>query len=317
MANVLAPPGVGGSGPNRVEADWWAYGLLLFMGVAWGLSLSTIKLAGQAGGHPFGMALWMITVSGAMLFLVSLCLFRPSWPRLSVVRFGAICGVCGVGFPSLVFFSAAKHLPAGIIALTFAIMPLMTYALSVAFRVERGQNRRLLGVVIGLGAMLLVILPKGALPNPDAVGWVLLTLLAGLSMAFENFYAGGYRPGKVHSLQLACGRQLGGACLLLPLVVGTGTAVPFFTTWGDLQWMTTASGILSGLAYTSLLTVIRAAGPVFASQTAYVITLAGVAWGMLIFDERHSLYVWIALAMTLVGIALVRPRRPQHISHAL
>ena len=54
--------------------------------------------------------------------------------------------------------------------------------------------------------------------------------------------------------------------------------------------------------------MIRTAGPVFASQTAYVITLAGVFWGMALLGERHSVYVWAALALMLLGLALVRPR---------
>ena len=56
--------------------------------------------------------------------------------------------------------------------------------------------------------------------------------------------------------------------------------------------------------------MIRTAGPVFASQTAYVITLAGVAWGMILLEESHSLYIWSALLLTLAGIALVRPQQP-------
>ena len=310
MAKALQSPHSGGSGLGRSEADWLDYALLLFMGVAWGLSLSTIKLAGQSDGHPFGMALWMVTVSGSMLLLASLCLYGPARPRLAVLRFSLICGGCGVAFPATAFFFAAKALPAGIVALAFATMPLFTYLLSVSFRVEAGQAGRLIGVAIGLGAMLLVILPEGALPRADQAGWVLLTLAASLSMSFENFYAGGFRPAEARSLQLSCGRQLGGAAFLAPLVIVSGTAVPLFTSWGSLQWMVTASGVLSGLAFTSLLIVIHRAGPVFASQSAYIITLAGVAWGMLIFDERHSLFVWLALALTLLAIALVRPRRP-------
>jgi drug/metabolite transporter (DMT)-like permease len=68
--------------------------------------------------------------------------------------------------------------------------------------------------------------------------------------------------------------------------------------------------LLSGIAFTILLYVIKTAGPVFASQTAYVITLAGVAWGIILFSESHSIYIWSALALTLMGIGLVRPRQP-------
>ena len=51
------------------------------------------------------------------------------------------------------------------------------------------------------------------------------------------------------------------------------------------------------------------AGPVFASQTAYVVTLSGVLWGMAIFSEAHSLWIWLSLLLMMVGLTLVRPRK--------
>ena len=36
----------------------------------------------------------------------------------------------------------------------------------------------------------------------------------------------------------------------------------------------------------------------------------GVAWGLVLFGEHHSLYVWLTLGLTLLAIALVKPRAP-------
>ncbi|MGI9465078.1 MAG: EamA family transporter, partial [Aestuariivirgaceae bacterium] len=153
--------------------------------------------------------------------------------------------------------------------------------------------------------------PEGALPAPDLAPWVLLAIAASVSMSIENFTAGGYRPEGVTSLQLSCGRQYGAALILAPLALISGTSIAVMGEWGVVQWAATATGVISGVAYTCLLHVIRTSGPVFASQTAYVITLAGVGWGMLIFDEQHSIYIWLALALTLVAIAMVTPRAPR------
>jgi hypothetical protein len=46
---------------------------------------------------------------------------------------------------------------------------------------------------------------------------------------------------------------------------------------------------------------------VFASMAGYVITLSGVFWCMLFFDEIHSTWVWSSLALMLAGMALVTP----------
>lgn len=287
------------------------YGLLFFMGAAWGLAISLAKVASTSGGHPVGLALWQVCVSGSLLLTAAA--FSAGIPRLhrDVVRFGLVCGGVGVAFPAVALFWTTLHLPAGITAIAFASMPLFTYLLSILFGVERRERGRLIGVFVGLVAMALIVLPKNALPAPGLAPWVLLALVASVSMSFENFYAGGFRPVGASSIQLSCARQLGAVVLLAPMAFLSGNTIAAFEPWGTVQWAATGTGILSGAAYTTLLYVIRSAGPVFASQCAYLITLAGIAWGMVIFEERHSFYVWLALALTLGGIALVRPRAPQ------
>lgn len=296
---------------GRPDVGLLAYGLLLFMGIAWGLAVSLAKIAVTAGGHPVGLGLWQVCVSGTMLLAVSILTGGPPPLRRDVARFGLICGTSGVAFPAMALFWSAIYLPAGVVAIAFASMPLFTYLLSVTFGIEPSERRRLLGVVVGLAAMALLVLPEGALPEPGLAPWVLLALAASVGMALENFYAGGFRPEGVSSLHLSCGRQFGAVAVLMPIALVTGTTVPLLEPWGTTQWAATGTGVLSGTAYTTLLYVIRTAGPVFGSQTAYVITLAGVGWGMLLFEERHSLYIWLALGLTLVAIALVKPRAPR------
>ena len=287
------------------------YALLLLMGILWGLALSLAKIGVQAGGHPIGMALWQVTTSSTLLLVLLLLQSKkPLWRR-EVIRFGIICGGFGVAFPAIALFWCALFLPAGVVAIAFASMPLFTYLLSILLGIEQGQRRRLLGVVIGLAAMALLVLPKSALPAPGLAPWVMLALVASVSMSIENAYAGGYRPPFAGSFELSFARQAFAVLLLLPLALLTGTWLPVLVPWETAQYAATGNGLLSGIAYTILLYVIRTAGPVFASQTAYMITLAGVAWGMILFAETHSIYIWSALLLTLVGISLVRPRLPE------
>lgn len=55
--------------------------------------------------------------------------------------------------------------------------------------------------------------------------------------------------------------------------------------------------------------LITYAGAVFATQVAYLVAISGVAWGIIIFDEQHSVWVWLSLACILTGLTLIRPRR--------
>ena len=62
---------------------------------------------------------------------------------------------------------------------------------------------------------------------------------------------------------------------------------------------------IAGLAFVMFFTVLRVAGPVYISQVAYIVAVAGIVTGMLIFDERHSSMVRGAVGLIFAGVALV------------
>ncbi|MEM7222137.1 MAG: DMT family transporter [Pseudomonadota bacterium] len=285
-----------------------AFGLLLVMGAAWGATLSLAKIAVAEGGHPIGLAQWVTTCSGLFLLLAATLSGRLSRPNRQVARFSAVCGLVGSVLPALAMFAAAKHLAAGVLAISLATMPLMTYGLSVLLRVERAQRRRLLGVLLGLAAVALMVAPETSLPQAGLAPWVLLALTGSFGYACENLFIALRRPPGLDGLMLACGRQIAAALMLTPVALGLGVSVPLVAPWGALQWSVSAMAALTAVAFTCFLHVIRTAGPVFASQTAYIITIAGVLWGMALFGERHSPWIWAALALMLAGLSLVRPR---------
>jgi len=93
-----------------------------------------------------------------------------------------------------------------------------------------------------------------------------------------------------------------------PGYLATGTFVPLGFPWGEVEWAVVGMVAVNALAYSVFYHLIQIAGPVFATQMSYVVTIAGVAWGIAIFGEQHSLWVWGALALMLAGLALVTPR---------
>ena len=75
-----------------------------------------------------------------------------------------------------------------------------------------------------------------------------------------------------------------------------------------MEWVTFGLIAVNIFSYGTFLYVIRAAGPVFAAQAGYFSMLIGVLSGMLMFDERHSAWVWVALGLMVVGMTLVKER---------
>ncbi len=305
MAEAVSPDR---TKPTAAERLGWT-SLLLVMGTLWGGAIVLAKIATSHGGHPVGLALWQTTLGGSLLLVLALVRRRPPPLAAGVLRFNFVCGTIGVAVPAIALFWSARHLSAGVVAIAFASMPLLTYGLATLFKAERAQAQRVLGVTLGLGAILLLVLPETALPAAGLAPWVLLALGASVLMSGENLYIALRRPAGLDSLPLSCGRQFAAALLLAPFALAFDLTVPLFAAWGSAQWAASGMALASATAYTLFLHVIRNAGPVFASQTAYVITLSGVFWGMALLGERHSLYVWAALALMLLGLALVRPRQ--------
>jgi drug/metabolite transporter (DMT)-like permease len=54
--------------------------------------------------------------------------------------------------------------------------------------------------------------------------------------------------------------------------------------------------------------LISSLGSVFASQSAYFITMAGIGWSVLLLDESLTAWIWAALGLTAAGLFLVGPK---------
>ena len=95
---------------------------------------------------------------------------------------------------------------------------------------------------------------------------------------------------------------------LAPVVLATDTFVPLAFPWGVVEWSVMGMMAVNAASYSVFFYLIQIAGPVFATQMSYVVTVAGVAWGIAIFGEQHSLWIWGALGLMFVGLVLVTPR---------
>jgi drug/metabolite transporter (DMT)-like permease len=278
---------------------------LLVMGIAWGGNTALAKVATLAGATPFGLA-FLEGVGSGLLVLV-LCVFRGSLPRLQrpYLVFYLIAGMTGIAVPASILFWIAPHLPVGIVALIFTTVPLLTYGLSMLFSVERFLWIRALGLLIGLAGTALVVLPSASLPGADAVGWTLIGFTAPALYASQNVYIARYWPRGSDALALACGTLFGGGIVLIPVLIVTNDWMTMLPPWDEAE--RTAAGMLTinGLGTAIFIWLVRFAGPVFASQTAYLVTTFGIIWGIIIYDEQHSLFVWTACGLLFVGVALV------------
>ncbi len=137
----------------------------------------------------------------------------------------------------------------------------------------------------------------------------LLAMLVPFSYAISNVLMTRYRPVGIDSLALASGMLLCSAALLLPAVLVSGSWHPIWQAFGTGEQAVLAHMALTATAYYLWFELLRLGGPTFSSQVGYVVTATGLGWGMYIFGERHSLWIWLAVVLIVAGVALVGRRR--------
>jgi drug/metabolite transporter (DMT)-like permease len=284
------------------------YFLILFIGVVWGATFSLARLATEGGAHPLGLTFWQTFGGGIML--LGVCAVRRKWPVINrrFVLFYLVVGSFGSVLPGTLFFYAAPHVPAGILAITVATVPLLTYGASWLLRIDRFSVKRVSGIVAGLMAIVLLVAPDTSLPEPAMAGWVLIVLLASVFYTAENIYVDVYVPEDADMVALLAGALVLAGVLVLPVVLSLDAFVPLSGKWAQTEWAIVALAVVGSIAYTCFLMLIKSSGAVFASQAGYVVTLAGVLWGVIIFGETHSGWVWLAMCLIMIGLALVTPR---------
>ena len=94
----------------------------------------------------------------------------------------------------------------------------------------------------------------------------------------------------------------------VPVVLATGSFTALAWPWGAVEWSIVGMAAINVFSYWIFIYLVTATGPIFATQMAYVVMVSGVLWGMLIFGESHSAWIWGALAVMLTGLALVGQR---------
>jgi drug/metabolite transporter (DMT)-like permease len=289
--------------------------LLLVLGINWGFGFVLSKIGVTGGLLPLGYSVWQ--ASGAGLMLLAITCWRRAPPPLTLrhVRYYVIAGVTNIAIPSTIALVCVQHIPVGVVVLIVTLSPLMTYALSQIVGIEKFNPRRALGMVLGFVGALLILVPRTSLPTPDMAWWALVGVLIPIFYAGSNVYIGWARPTDVPSLALGAAMQLCSGLAVLPVALIVGHAHMLWPPFTSGELANLSHIVFAGIGALLFFEIIRMAGPVYMSQVAYIVCLSGVLWGWLLFDERHSVWIWAAMALIIAGLALVTApgRRPKRV----
>lgn len=281
---------------------------LFCIGVSWGLTVVLAKIAVSTGHQPLGLIFWELLISIALLggFLA----FQKKGFKITpqrIVLF-AIVGLMGTVLPGAFSYRAAAELPAGVMAIVIALVPLCALPVAIIMGLEKPNLKRFAGVLLGALSVVLIIGPDNALPDPSKVFYVLIALVAPFCYGFEGNYVSWKGTHGLNAIQTLFGAAIVAVVFSFPLAVVTDEWVDIFIPWGAAEWALVALSVLHIGAYSGYIWLVGQAGSIFAAQVAYLVTISGVMWSIAILGEGYSAWLWAALVTLLVCVSLVLPK---------
>ena len=284
------------------------FAVLIAMGAGWGLTQPLTKIAVSEGYRQFGLIFWQMAIGALLLGGLTYATGRPlPWHRAALKTY-VIIALIGTVFPAASSYQAAVYLPSGILSILLSLVPMLALPVALALGNDTFQPRRLLGLVFGLIAVLLIAAPETSLPDQAMLVFLPLALIPPLFYAFEGNYVARWGTAGLDAVQVMAGASLVGMAITLPLAVLSGQWITPSAPWGLPDAALVASSVIHAAVYTTYVWLVGRAGAVFAAQVAYLVTGFGVLWAMLLLGERYSLWVWAAFGVMMVGLTLVQPR---------
>jgi len=280
---------------------------LLGAGLFWGSGFLFIKLTDGALA-PAALAACRATVAAGALALWFVVQGWSVAPARHEWRHWAVLGACNGWGPNILTAYAMTQITAGLGSMIQASGPLMVAVIShAAFADERLTPRRVAGVVVGFGGMLLLIGPR-AFDSADAGFLGALAMLAtAVSYAFGNVYVRFIRQAE--PARLAFGQQLfsAGPSILIALALG---GVAGFAPAGGVWPALLALGVVAtALPILLFMRLIRAAGPTRAAMVGYLTPISATLLAMAFLGERIGLREVVGGAVVLAGVYLVTAAR--------
>lgn len=288
-------------------------GVLLAVGVISGLGVVLSRIAAEATAHPFGIVLWV------NLVVVGICIphaaYRGKLPKLnrSLVYVFAAWAFLSTLISESIIFLVAQQLPASIIALILVTEGFMVFAFASFIGIEKATLRRVIGFSIGLSGIAVVIVATSELGGIDNLWvWASVALLAPLGYALRTLLITIKLPPDIDMVAATGCCATGAVILLFPLVIGFDDFVPLSLDResGNISLVLAIIlfGIVSAVGVALRVSLIRSAGAVFASQSSFVVTFAGIAWSIILLGESLPIIAWVALLLLVVGLILVGPK---------
>lgn len=287
---------------------WLAIACLIGMGAGWGVTNPLSKIAVSGGYQHFGIIFWQLVIGAGLLSFLSVLRGKGLPLSPQHLRFYLFIALVGTVLPNWASYTAVTHLPAGILSIGIASVPIFAFPIAILLGEDRFGVVRLGGILAGLAGVALLIGPDTSLPDPAMAVFIPLAFLGPFFYAVEGNVVAKWGTVGLDPVQVLLGASTVGAMIALPLALWFGVFIDPRPPWGIEDAAAVASSVIHIAVYTVYVWVVSRAGATFGTQVGYLVTGFGVVWAMLLLGESYSTWVWAVMGLILFGMFLVQPR---------
>ncbi len=275
------------------------------LALVWGFSFLFIKVGTEAFA-PLQVALGRM-VFGAAVLAAALAVKRERLP--GCVRIWAHLSVSAFflnTLPYSLFAYAELTISSGLAGICNATSPLFGMLLSLAALSEdRPTRRRVAGLVVGFGGVLIVLGAWRGFSGQDPAGTA-MALGAAASYSVGWLYVRRNVAGSPHSaLSMSGGQLLLGSAQLL-LLTGLFTSLPARFPVVPLLAVLALGALGTGLAFLIQYGIVAEVGPTTGQMVTYFIPVIATAAGVIVLGEPLTWNTPVGALIVLLGAALTQ-----------
>jgi PAS domain S-box-containing protein len=282
--------------------------LLILAGVVGGLMAPMSALLFREIPMATGLSFWGDLLPG--ILCIGFAALRGKMGKLTRQTFAFlfVWAVLNV-FGSIILFEAAGRVSGIILSIILAFQGLCVFLFAAVLRMEEASWRRFMGLLIGLAGAVVLVAVRDIDDGMNASLWVLVAIsIPVIWAATDIVMAAGESRNTMSPIGGLGVMYLLSAALTLPIAMAQGQLFALTPALGQAFWLILANSLVDTFNYVFYLLLVLVAGAVFASQTAYVTTLAGIFFSMLLLGEHMTSSAWIALGFIFAGLLVVGPK---------
>ena len=288
--------------------SWRHWLLLVYLVIFWGFAFGLIAM-GLQGFHPITVV-WARLGCGALVMWVVFVFKSGQFPREPVwlLRM-TILSALGNLLPFSLIAWAEQYVPSGEAGMLMALMPITTLIMGHYFLShERLTLLRVFGVLLGLlGVFLILGEDLWQAGSPERFWGQLVILLGTVAYAANGIYT--KRLPAIDPVAVTAGSLTIGTLLLTPVVLALQGPVDLGENLQAVGAVLVLGVFATGVATWVYFIVVLEVGPGFLSTINYLIPGTALLFGIVVLSEPAGVLQLVALALILLGVWLIQPRR--------